>query len=117
MTDNKSTKPAAKTTETKAPAKTKAKPRTLEERIAELQAQADARAAKAKAKAELEFKEVEGKYTRAVSQATKFAGELRDLSAKHGFTLPAGITPPTAGDVEAAQVELAHEVEGDSDQR
>lgn len=104
----KATTNTTSTTSTK-PTKAKAKPRTLEERIAELQAQQEARAAKAKDKAELEYKEVVGKYQRAVGQAMKFAGQLRDLAAKHGFALPDGIAPPTANEVEAAQVELVNE--------
>jgi hypothetical protein len=104
----KATNSTTGTTSTTTP-KAKRPARTLDERIAELQAKKDAQAAKSKGKAELEYNEVVGKYNRAVGQAMKFAGQLRDLAAKHGFALPDGIAPPTANEVEAAQVELANE--------
>jgi len=93
MADKKNT-----TSTTPAPKKQR-KVRTLEERIAELKAQAEAKAAKDRKRAELEYSEVVGKFTRAVGQAQKFAGQIEELARKHGFELPEGLNLEPAADV------------------
>lgn len=99
----KATESKPSTTSTKA----KAKARTIDEQIAELQAKKQARLEKGRSKAELDYAETVGKFNRAVSQATKFAGQLRQLAAAYGFTLPDGVEPANAAEVEAAQVARA----------
>ncbi len=96
----KATESKPRTTSTKP----KAKARTIDEQIAELQAKKQARLEKGRSKAELDYRETVGKFERAVSQAAKFAGQLRELAAAYGFTLPQGIEPAEASEVEAAQV-------------
>lgn len=106
----------AKTTSAKTETpKPKRAARTLEERIAELQAKQAEKAEKAKAKAQGEYDTTVEKFHRAVAQATKFAGQLRELSAAHGFTLPEGIEPPTQSEVEAMQAEVQAQAAADAE--
>lgn len=72
---------------------TKRAPRTLEERIAELQAQQEARKAKTVDRDRKVFDTTVEKYERALGQVEKFATALIDLHSEHGFELPATLTP------------------------
>jgi len=73
-------------------AKAKRPARTIEERIAELQAQAEARKAKDVAKDRKVFDVTAEKFERARRQMDKFAGQLVVLHEKHGFELPPELT-------------------------
>lgn len=85
---------ADKNTKAKDEAKPKRKARTLEERIAELQAKADERRAKAKAKAEAEL-------TKAITVRDNARARLERAEAKVAeLRQAAGLQPEVDGDVE-----------------
>lgn len=108
-----------KTNSSAAPAEKKAKaaPRTLEQRIAELQAQADARKAKKQATARKAYDVLVERYTKAEAKVIDLISEVTTLANEYGFELPAtmqvgdealGDEPETTDEAEA-KFELVQE--------
>lgn len=89
-----------KTNTSAAPAEKKAKaaPRTLEQRIAELQAQAEARAAKKQATARKAYDALVERYVKAEAKVEALVTEVVALADEHGFDLPPLLAAGTASD-------------------
>lgn len=99
--------------------KAKAAPRTLEQRIAELQAQADARKAKKAASARKAYDILVERFTKQEAKLVDLATEITTISDEHGFELPASLADavgegdePETTDEAEAKFELEQETVG-----